>query len=58
MSIKQTLALSEMAVCVAEGAILPLQSEQGEQGSIQHTSEAGGLLEVQASDMSRTLGRL
>ena len=42
-TVKETLALSQMAVFVATGAILPLQSN----GSIQFTAEAGGALEVQ-----------
>ena len=42
-TIKETLQLSEMAVFIKAGAILPLQAN----GSIQHSGEAGGQLEVQ-----------
>ena len=39
---KETLALSEMAVFVAAGAILPLNAKK-----IQHSAQAGGELELQ-----------
>lgn len=39
---KETLALSEMAVFVAAGAILPLNTKK-----IQHSAQAGGELELQ-----------
>jgi alpha-glucosidase (family GH31 glycosyl hydrolase) len=41
--INETLGLSEMAVFVREGALLPLHAN----ASIQHTGEIGGLLELQ-----------
>ncbi len=40
--VKETLALSEMAIFVAAGAILPLNAKK-----IQHSAEAGGKLELQ-----------
>jgi alpha-glucosidase len=42
-TVSETLELSEMAVFVAAGAILPLQSNS----SIQYSAQAGGRLEVQ-----------
>merc|ERR1711935_624006 len=42
-TVHETLSLAEMAVFVRPGAILPLQSN----GTIQHSAEAGGTLEVQ-----------
>jgi alpha-glucosidase len=43
-TISETLALSEMAVFVAPGAILPLQANAS---AVQYSAQAGGMLEVQ-----------
>ena len=43
-TVRETLGLSEMSIYVKPGAILPLQANASR---VQHTAQAGGLLELQ-----------